>query len=224
MEKVGEFVSGHVIRATPSVRGEDRRRTGSRRRGGLHREELRLDLKLVRMQRRILAISTALLLLACGSLAVWALSLHSSLDAVVGRGEEQIRRLTDELALATTGLEQSRRTVDSLVMDRIPGLLAFRVDEPLSVDTPFVREISFKLVAPHANDHECKILVENESSFDIRPALSVLLFDDLGIQVAQAQLMDGARDALRPDEIRSFFTKLEIPEGRAPRYFLLTSD
>jgi hypothetical protein len=223
MEKVGEFVSGHVSGSTPSVRSEEHRRSDRRRRG-LHREELLFELKLVRTQRRTLAISTALLLLACGSLTLWVLSQRSTLDAAARRSQEQVQRLTDELAVATAGLEKSRRAVDSMVMDRIPGLLPFRVGEPLSVDTPFVREISFKLAASSANGHECKLVVENESSFDIRPALSVLLFDEVGIQLARAQLMDGARDALRPDEIRSFFADLEVAEGRVPRYFLLTSD
>jgi hypothetical protein len=42
--------------------------------------------------------------------------------------------------------------------------------------------------------------------------------------LARAQLVDGDRDALRADEIRSFFATLEIAEGRVPRYFQLTSD
>jgi hypothetical protein len=231
MDNVGEFVSGHVSGATPSVRGEDQHRSERRserrsdhRRRGQHRDELLAELKRVRLQRRALGISTVLLLLACGSLALWASSQRSTLDAAAMRNQVQIQRLTEELTEATTELEKSRHAVDSLVLDRIPGLLPFQVGEPLSVDMPFVRELSFKLAAPPASGHECKLVVENDSSSDIRPALSVLLFDDVGIQLARAQLMDGARDALRVDEIRSFFADLEATEGRVPRYFLLVSD
>jgi len=224
MEEVGEFVSEQVSGATASARGEEHRRSDRRRRGGPHGEELRVELKQVRMQRRTLAISTALLLLVCASLALWVLSQQSTLDAAVNRKQAQIQQLTDQLAVATTALEESRRAVDSLVMDRIPGLLPFRVDEPLSVDMPFVRELSFKPIAPPAYGHECKLVVENDSSSDIQPALSVLLFDEVGIQLAEAQLMDGVRDELRADEIRSFFADLEIAEGKVPHYFLLTSD
>jgi hypothetical protein len=213
MEKAGEFVSGHVSGSTPPVRGEDDRRSDRRRRRGPHGEELRVELRLVRQQRRTLAISTALLVLACGSLALWASSQRSTLDAAVMSKQAQIQNLTDQLAVATTGLEESRRAVDSLVMDRIPGLLPFRVGE-----------LSFKPAAPPASGHECKVVIENDSSSDIRPALSVLLFDDVGIQLARAQLVDGARDELRAGEVRSFFVDLEVAEGRVPRYFLLTSD
>lgn len=217
------MISGQISGSTTPVRDEDQRRPERRHRGG-HGEELRVKLSLAQSQVRILAISAALLLVACGGLALWALSQQSNLGAAVSRKQEQIQQLTDELALATAGFEESRRAVDSLVMNRIPGLLPFRVGEPLSVDKPFVREISFKPAAPPASGHECKLVVENDSSTDIRLPLSVLLFDDVGIQLARAQIMDGVHDELRADELRSFFANLETAEGRVPRYFLLISD
>jgi hypothetical protein len=223
MENVGELVSGHVSGSSRSARDEDQGRLDRRRRSQ-HREELLTELKQVRRQRRGLAFLTALLLLGGGSLALWAWSQQSTLGAAAIRNEAEIHRLTDQLAVATTELEKASRAVDSLVIDRIPGLLPFRVGEPLSVDTPFVRELSFKLAAPPSTGHECKLVVENDSSSDVRPALSVLLFDDVGIQLARAQLVDGARDELRAGGVRSFFADLEIAEGRVPRYFLLTSD
>jgi hypothetical protein len=223
MEKAGEFVSEHVSGSTPVVRGDDHRRSDRRRRG-LHREELQLELKQARLHRRTLAISIALLLVICVSLVLWALSQQSGLDATVRHKQSEIKTLTDQLAAATAGLEESRRAVDALVMDRIPGLLPFRSGEPLSVDMPFVRELSFKPAAPPVSGHECKLVIENDSSSGIRPKLSVLLFDDVGIQMARAQLTDGVRDELRVDEIRSFFGDVEIPDGQVPRYFLLTSD
>jgi hypothetical protein len=205
------------------VRSKDQDRLDRRRRSQ-HREELLTELKRVRRQRRGLAFLTALLLIAGGSLALWAWNEGSTLGAAAIRNEAQIHSLTDQLAVATTELEKSSSAVDSLVIDRIPGLLPFRVGESLSVDTPFVRELSFKAATPPATGHECKLVVENDSSTHIRPALSVLLFDDVGIQLARAQLTDRARDDLRVDEIRSFFADLETIEGKVPRYFLLISD
>ncbi|MBW2691551.1 MAG: hypothetical protein JRE57_02800 [Deltaproteobacteria bacterium] len=223
MDKTAEFASGHVSRSTASAPGADQRSSDRRRRGS-HGEELRAELKVARLQRRTLAITTAVMFLACGSLAVWASLQQSTLRASVNRKQEQIVGLTKQLAVATTALEESRLAVDSLIMGRIPGLSPFRVKEPISVDTPFVRELSFKPLSPPAFGHECKLVVENDSSSAIRPALSVVLFNDVGIELARAQLMDGIRDELRVDEIRSFFASLEIAEGSVPSYFLLTSD
>ncbi len=199
-------------------RGERRHRPR-----GPHGEELRVELGVARRHRRVLAISTALLLLACGVLGVWALRQQSVLSAALNRRQAEVEKLTADLAAATTEAEEVRRTVDALVMDRIPGLLPFRTDEPLSVDLPFVREISFKQADAPVNGYECKLVVENDSDTEIRPALRARVFDEVGIQLAEAQLMDGVRDELRAEEIRSFFANLEVPKGSAPRYFQLTT-
>jgi hypothetical protein len=155
---------------------------------------------------------------------VWASNQLSTLRATAIRKQTKIEKISEELAVVTTALAESRHSVDALVMDRIPGLLPFQVGESIPVDMPFVRELSFKPAAPPTIGHECKVVVENVSNSDIRPALRVLLFDEVGIQLAQAQLMDGVRDELRADEIRSFFANLEIAEGSTPRYFLLISN
>jgi len=205
---------------------DHKQRRGDRRRGprGPHGEELRVELGVARRHRRALAISTALLLVAFVVLGAWALRKQSVLYAAVSRRQAEVEKLTAQLAASTTELEESRRAVDALVMDRIPGLLLFRTDEPLSVDLPFVREISFKQADAATNVYECKLVVENDSATEIRPALSARIFDEVGIQLAEAQLMDGVRDELRAEEIRSFFANLEIAKGSVPRYFQLTTD
>jgi hypothetical protein len=224
MEKIEEFVAGRVSGSPSPERREGDRREDRRRGRGPVGEELRTELKLVRSQRRTLAISTAFLFLVCGSLAVWASNQQSALRATVIRKQTKIEKVSEELAVATTALAESRHSVDALVMDRIPGLVPFQIGESIPVDIPFVREISFKPAAPPIFGHECKVVVENASDSDVRPALRVLLFDDVGIQLAQAQLMDGVRDELRADEIRSFFAELETAEDSTPHYFLLTSN
>lgn len=223
MEKTAKFTSGRLSGSNTSGRAEDRR-SSDRRRRGAQGEELRTELKLARQQRRTLAITTAILLVAFVGLAAWALRQQSIFSATVNRKLEQIAGLNEQLSAAKTALEESRVAVESLVQGRIPGLLPFRIDESISVDTPFVSELSFKPAAPPTFGHEVKLVVENDSSSPIRPAMSVILFDDVGIQLGKAQLMDGILDELRVDEVRSFFATLEITAGSVPRYFLLTSD
>jgi len=104
----------------------------------------------------------------------------------MGRLQAQNKGLADQLFAATTALEESRLSLDTLVNSRIPGLLPFR-----SV---------------------------------IRPNISVAVFDDVGIEVARAQLVDASHGSLRPDEVRSFFANLESADGIVPGHFRITSD
>jgi hypothetical protein len=223
VEKTAEFTSGQVSGPSARARTEERRGSDRRRRAG-HGEELRTELKLARQQRRTFAILAALLLVSFLCLTVWSLREQSILGAVVSSKQERIAKLTEQLASTTTALEESRLAVDSLVNHRIPGLLPFRVDEPVEVDTRFVQELSFKPAAPPIFGHECKLVVENDSNSEIRPALSVILFNDVGFELARAQLTDGLLDELRVGEIRSFFATLEIAEGSVPKYFLVSSE
>jgi hypothetical protein len=168
--------------------------------------------------------STALLLLALSGFALWSSYQLFIRAAVMTRQQAQIKSLTNQLFAATTELDEFRRRLDTVVEGRIPGLLPFRVDEPISVDTPFVREISFKSATPPASGHQVKIVVENDSDARIRPIISVLIFDEVGAQVARVRLVDGRRDALRSGEIRSFSADFHTADGSVPRHFRIDSD
>jgi hypothetical protein len=224
MEKRTESASADATQSISHARRAGHGASSDRRPSGQSREELRLALSSAELQRRFLAGSTAVLFLVCIGLALWALNQQSARRAALLRHQAQVESLSEELAVATASLEETRLAVDSLTTDRIPGLLPFKIDEPLFVDIPFIRELSFKPASPPASGHECRVVVENDSNSIIRPTLSVALFDSVGVQVAGAQLVDGSRDVLRANEIRSFFVALEVAGDRAPSYFRVTSD
>jgi len=217
-----QLVSAHGSEPIPSVRGEGRGGSGQRR-SDWRREKLRIESDPTRMQRRGLIVVIALLLLACGGLGLWGYQ-QSTRAAVVGRQQAQIKSLTDQLFAATTELEEARLRLDTLASGRVPGLLPFRVGEPIPVDVPFVRELSFKPATPPGSGHVCKLVIENDSSALIRPIINVVVFDDVGTQVARARLVDARHDALRIGEIRSFFANIETADGVVPRHFRITSN
>jgi hypothetical protein len=218
----GELAPAHGSKSIPSVRGEGKGDSGHRR-SDWRREQLRIEPDSKRLQPRSLAISTVLLLLTCIGLALWGYH-QSTRAAAVERQRAQIKSLTDQLFSAKTELEEARLNLDTLVNGRIPGLLPFRVGEPVSVDIPFVRELSFKPATPPGSGHECKLVIENDSSDLIRPIISVVVFDEAGTQVGRTRLVDGSHDALRIGEIRSFFANIQTANGVVPRHFRIISD
>jgi len=184
---------------------------------------LRTEPEPTRMQSRKLVISTALLLLACIGLALWGYH-ESTRAAAVERQQAKIKSLTDQLFAAKTELEEAHRNLDALVNGRLPGLLPFRIDEPIAVDIPFVRELSFKPATPPASGYVCKLVIENDSSAPIQPVISVAVFDEVGTRLARARLVDARQEPLRVGEIRSFFANILTADGIVPRHFRLTSD
>jgi len=174
------------------------------------------------MPPRSLAISTALLLVACIGLALWGYQ-QSTRAAAMERQQAKIKSLTDQLFAAKTELEEARRSLDTLVDGRIPGLLPFQVGEPIAVDIPFVRELSFRPATPPASGYVCKLVIENDSSAPIRPIITVIAFDEVGTQVAWARLVDARHEPLRTGEIRSFFANIVTTNGVVPRHFRIAS-
>jgi len=174
-------------------------------------------------QHRTFPISTALLLLTCIGLALWGYQ-QSTRAAAMERQQAKIKSLTAQLYAAKTELEETRRNLDTLVNGRIPGLLPFQVGEPIAVDIPFVRELSFSPATPPASDYVCKLVIENDSSDLIRPIITVIAFDEVGTQVAWARLVDASHEPLRVGEIRSFFANIVTEDGIAPRNFRITSE
>lgn len=223
MERLGKFSSARTADAVSTPRSESLA-DAAQRRTGMSREELRIEIRRIRFHRNWLATATAILFAACTGLAFWALQLQTTSQVSVARQQEEIRSLSTQLAASTNDLDVARREVDALVSERIPGLLAFRVDEPLAVDTPNVREFSFKSANSFGSVHEAKLVMENDGDALINPTLDVVLFDEVGVEIARAEIVNGDRDALRADEIRTFFAKLDTPEGRVPRYFRLSAD
>ena len=91
-----------------------------------------------------------------------------------------------------------------------------------------VRDITFsRLRGSEKAAYEYQAVIENRSSEALTPTVTVLLFDRLGIQLGRSQVVatepKGTRrsPALRPGEIRTFFSVVDLDLDRDPFYFLL---
>ncbi len=147
---------------------------------------------------------------------------------------EQQQALLDfrkqEIALqaANGELEKIRNELDTLVRDRIPGLLPLKYDEAITIDNDYVRNIIFTLVKNgKKSTYEYRLVMQNNTLSVIRPVVEILLFNEIGIQigVTQVEQMDATggaeRSALDPGEVRSYTASINLIRNEEPRYFLL---
>jgi len=205
--------------ASPAA--EDRPRVARRR--GRSRARLQESLQRVEAQRRVLVAAVTVLGVAVAVLGVWgngALREVGALRAELSRAQREETSLGERLAASEATLLESKRAVEALVADRIPGLMELRVGEILDVGLPPVRRAGFEVA--DSERLEAKLLVENETDRATNPILTITLFGEVGTEVARAEVTDGSQ-SLRPGEIRTFFATLALPEGEEPRYFRVTS-
>ena len=135
-----------------------------------------------------------------------------------------------ELAMEalTSELETVRNEMDTLVQDRIPGLLPLKYDEVINVDDKYIRNIIFTLVKNgKKRNYEYRLVMHNDTLSVIRPVVEILLFDDTGIQISvtQVEYRDAStmteHSALDPGEVRSYTSSIDLSRDEEPSYFLL---
>jgi hypothetical protein len=217
--------------ASSSEREERRSR---RRRRSESRERLEHQLRLVSRQRRSLAIATAALAVLGVMLAIGMLWAQSALQASrlayetdTDRFKRRISDTDSKLALAQRGLKDAQARIETLVDQRIPGLVAVELRRTIPIQHRFVREISFQRLATNGREGlEYKLVIENTSPSPIELLLTLQLFDDVGVEMGRSNPTGASSDevsSLRAGEIRSYFAVFE--SKIQPTYFrLVTGD
>ena len=129
---------------------------------------------------------------------------------------------------ASSELETARNAMDTLVQNRIPGLLPLKYDEAISVDDKYIRNIIFTLVKNgKKRNYEYRLVMHNDTLSVIRPVVEILLFNDIGIQIGVTQVentdasTETERSVLDPGEVRSYTSSIDLIRDEEPSYFLL---
>jgi len=215
----------------PRQRDHSQRHTGEHRHHA-SRHELRKRIDSLRKHRLILSLMTTGALMTCVVLAFATHQLQSDLSDVkttlTEEREASRARLGEaEANLATTrkALKTALASMDALVEKRIPGLTKLRFDQVIPIEQGSVRDLTFTRVrGSEKNAYELKTVIENKSAAPVSPAASIVLFDEVGVQVGRTQIGPEGKSeglTLRPGEIRSLFDVVEIDPGRKAHYFRL---
>lgn len=146
------------------------------------------------------------------------------LQADLQRRTEQVERLRGQL-------EQREKEVAELVLGRLPTLHPQEFDKVIELDQKSVRNIVFTLAGKgEARTYEFKVVLENTGEKRINADVSILVFDELGIQIGTAHIttgQDGLRHGhrgLEPGEVKSYSGAIALTADKAPRYFMVTVD
>jgi hypothetical protein len=140
----------------------------------------------------------------------------------------ELRKLEIAIKSTTSELETVRNEMDTMVQERIPGLLPLKYDEAITVNDRYIRNIIFTLVKNgKQRSYEYRLVMHNDTLSIISPAVEILLFNDTGIQigVTQVEYRDAStkteRIALDPGEVRSYTSSIDLIRDEEPTYFLL---
>jgi len=180
-----------------------------------------------RVSRKVLifCFSSALLVAVCIAL-VLGLQLRIYF--------KDVQTLSASLALRTQEVVQLKETITemnnevaSLVESKFPHLTALSLDQVISIDKDYVKNIVFTVAGRNEEkQYEYKIVFENRTNGSLEPNVFILFYDRVGMQLGVSEpVLNGDKEristVLESQEIKSYLGMIEVTDGEKPAYFMI---
>ena len=140
----------------------------------------------------------------------------------------ELRKMEKALTESNKEVETLRKKNAVLVQNRIPGLLPLTFDETIDIDNPYIRNIIFTEVKNGKEKiYEYRLVMNNDTLSVIHPQVQILLFNDIGIQIGEAEVefrdpsTGRVHMVLDPGEVRTRTAVIKLLRDEKPQYFLL---
>ena len=134
------------------------------------------------------------------------------------------KKLQRELSALQPKLEKMAAEIESLTLQRLPGLVELTYDKVLPVGQQYIKNIVFTQTgSDEEKRYEYKVVMDNRNLLPVRPEVKILFFDRVGVQVGQAELGMGnglpITEPLERGEVRSYSSSIVLSDDLAPQYF-----
>lgn len=134
----------------------------------------------------------------------------------------------EELLHVVPELQKLRTDLDELIRGKLPRLRKLEYDQVLLLDDRYLKNITFiKVVNRDSRGHEYKLVVQNNTRAPLWPEIQLLIFNELGIQVGNAEIGTRQPNALKAGslgigEVRSYTAAIDLTDkAAAPAYFMI---
>ncbi len=204
-------------------RGRHQRHSRRRSNPELTRKYLSLKKKHRELEKIFLGAMIILVAL-CFFLGGWAYKATANY-----RKATHSRYLESEaVATAQEEIEAIKGELAALVENRIPNLQTFVADQVIPVGESYVRNVTFTVVRREGLPiYEYKVVVSNETDIMVRPGVTILMFDEVGIEIGRSKVPVSSTDGpitnftLYPNEVESYGSDIALGRGDTPAYFKL---
>ncbi|CAI8880780.1 hypothetical protein [Methylocaldum szegediense] len=135
------------------------------------------------------------------------------------------KKQAQELKALRPEVERLRAEIASLTASRLPNLAKLELDKVINLEMDYVKNIVFTVAGKGSDKHyEYKIVMENSGLSLVHPAVDILFFDRVGVQVGLSKIgfhEDGTPnlDMLERGEVRSFSASVDLVDDAKPEYF-----
>lgn len=173
-----------------------------------------------RVKIMVLAICLAVTLLTLLVVSIYSAAKISSLAGEKVDLERQIITAEAKIEALNPQLTQVRAELSELVQNRFPNLHELKINSMMEVNEGLIRQVVFTKTKQGNRDvYKYLVVAENSAVKKINPSFRVLLFDEFGVHVANADVID--KRVLEAGESRDYTDELELLFDSLPKHFYI---
>lgn len=167
-----------------------------------------------------LGVTLGVTLLVLMVVSIYSASKISSLGGDNMALERKLLISEQEIQSLKPQLEKSRSELNELVQKRFPNLQPLEINNMLEINEGLIKQVVFTKIKQGKQDvYKYLVVAENSAIKKINPSFRVLLFDEFGVHVASADVVD--KRALEPGESRDYTAELELLFETIPKHFFI---
>lgn len=173
-----------------------------------------------RIKILVLAVVLAVALLVLVVVSIYSASKISSLGGENMALERKLQMSQREIASLKPQLERIHADLQALLNKRFPNLRPLEINNMLEINEGLIKQVVFTKIKRGENDvYKYLVVVENGTVKKINPSFRVLLFDEFGVHISSADVVDNR--ALQAGESRDYTAELELLFDTKPKHFFI---
>jgi len=167
-----------------------------------------------------LAIALALALLILLVVSIYSTAKISSLGGEKMELERKLLIAEEKIEALNPQLTKARAEINELIQKRFPNLQQLEINNMLEINQGLIKQAVFtKIKQGNRLVYKYLVVAENSALKKINPSFRVLLFDEFGVHVGSADVVD--KRVLEAGESRDYTDEFELFFETVPKHFYI---
>jgi len=170
------------------------------------------------MKILVLGVALGAMLLVLLVVTIYSAAKISSLGGEKVDLERKLIPAEQEVQSLKPQLEQPRSELNDLVQSHFPNLQPFEINTMLEINEGLIKQVVFTKIKRGKQDvYKYLVVADNAAVKKINLSFRVLLFDEFGVHVSNADVLD--KRVLEAGESRDYTDEFELIFDTTPKHF-----
>lgn len=168
----------------------------------------------------VLSLSLGLALLALTVVSIFSVARIAELKGEKTALEHTLLAAQQHIETLTPQLAKTNADLDQIIQKRFPNLRPLVINQMLEVQEGLIKQVVFTKIKQGQRDvYKYLVVAENAAVEKINPSFRLLLFDEYGVHLGSADVVD--KQVLQPGESRDYTDEFELLFESTPQHFYI---